>query len=117
MAREKAAGPRRLGFSGRLTLANADALRNKMLKALKSERVEIAFGKVQAVDLSFLQLLCSALRTAAGTSRLVTVADKPVPDAVRELVEAAGMVSPAGCKEDGFWRCLAGRNGGGKSLG
>jgi ABC-type transporter Mla MlaB component len=117
MSREKTGQPRKVGFSGKLTFAKAEVLRGKMVKALESERVEIYFGEVKEVDLSFLQLLCAALRTAAGGSRMITVARGAVPEALSELVETAGMVSPLGRGEDSFWGRLAGRNGSGASHG
>ena len=100
---------KKLGFCGKLTFPNAAVLRGKLAGALEEESVEISFGEVEDVDISFLQLLCAALRTAEGTSREVTVADGPVPPGVSELVVTAGMVSPLGRKGDGFWLRLAGK--------
>jgi ABC-type transporter Mla MlaB component len=109
MKQAVAAEKKKLGFSGKLTFPNAAALHGKLADALREESVEISFGEVEEVDISFLQLLCAALRTAEGASREVTVADDPVPPSVSELVETAGMVSPLGRREDGFWCRLAGR--------
>ena len=106
MGRNKTGGVEKVEFSGKLTLSNAPALRLKLAGALEKESVTITFGEVEEIDLSFLQLLCSALRTAAETSRHLTAGDGPVPPGVRELVESAGMVSPLGRRDDGFWSKL-----------
>ena len=108
MARRRSTGPKRLGFSGSLTLDNAHALGDKLKRALEGEGVKISFGKVKEVDLSFLQLLCSALRTAAAESKAITVDGEGVPPAVSELAETAGVVSPLGRGQDGFWAALTG---------
>lgn len=97
-------------FSGRLTYPNVSVLRGRLTEGLEEEDVEISFADVDEVDLSFLQLLCAALKTAEGASRKVSVAG-PVPPGVRELVETAGMVSPLGRGDDGFWSRLAGKAG------
>ena len=111
MGRKTTGGKEKLEFSGKLTYSNAPALRLNLADALEKKSLEISFGKVEEVDLSFLQLLCSALRTASDTSREVTVADGPVPASVSELVDAAGMVSPLGRRDDGFWSLLTGKVG------
>jgi ABC-type transporter Mla MlaB component len=111
MSNGKAVAAGKVVFQGSLTFANAESLRGALAEALEAESVEIAFGDVRDVDLSFLQLLCAALRTAAETSREITVAAGPVPHDVSSMVMSAGMVSPLGRREDGFWNRLAGENG------
>ena len=109
MEQTAAGEKRKLGFSGRLTYPHASALREMLADALAGESVEICFGEVDEVDLSFVQLLCSALRTAEGAGREVTIASGRVPPGLSELVETAGMVSPLGRKDDSFWSRLAGK--------
>jgi anti-anti-sigma regulatory factor len=109
MGRKRAAVTRNLEFSGSLVYSNASKLRDRLLKGLENGSVVISFGEVREVDLSFLQLLCSALRTAAERSQEMTLSPGPVPDSLMTLAETAGMFSAIGRPDEGFWKELCER--------
>ena len=109
MAQTQNAVAEKVEFSGSLVFANVAALRDKLAAGLASGSVEIAFGEVGEVDLSFLQLLCAALRTAAETSRKMTLSTGPVPESLRTLAETAGMLAADGRQGGTFWKELAER--------
>ena len=59
-----------LYLEGEMTVNNAEAFRENLLLSLKqSNLVEIDFEAVTSVDLSYLQLICSAHRFAAADQR------------------------------------------------
>lgn len=103
--------PRKVTFSGDLTFASAEEMKKRLVDSLGAKQVEIDFGEVGQVDLTFIQLLSSALHTAAGEDRELSVVAGAAPPAVSDLVEVAGMISPFGRREDSFWVRLAERPG------
>ena len=93
-------------LEGDLTLPNAKALKEIFTKALQeSDDVSIAIVTAQHVDLSCLQLLCSAHRSAMRLKKELTFVGSP-PQAFNDAVEAAGLAGAAGCNLDSGHRCL-----------
>ena len=68
-------------LDGDLTLQNAGSLRKAFLKALvESDDVSLVFKNVRDVDLSCLQLLCSAHRSAARLQKRLVLGGEFVCD-------------------------------------
>jgi anti-anti-sigma factor len=89
---------------GRLTASQAGPLQRLLLEAFeRSKRVELSLRDVQEVDLSFLQLLCAAHRTAAARGigfRLCGLESAPP---VARLIRDAGAERGVGCPEGCLW--------------
>jgi len=86
---------------GRLTASQAVRLRQVLLEAFAGSRqVELQLHGVQEADLSFLQLLCAAHRTAAahGVAFLVSGLEYAAP--VLCLIREAGAERSEGCLDE-----------------
>lgn len=80
-----------LSLSGDLDIYHAEKLRESLLKALDEyNRLEIAFGEVGKVDLSFLQILYSADKTARVKGKELIVSEGHLPDPVSALCYQTG---------------------------
>jgi hypothetical protein len=96
-----AAGADRLALAGDRNLENAAATRLELARRLQpGVRLELDLADVAEADLSLLQLVLAARRTAAATGGALALRPAPAP-AVRALAEAAGLLAdPA---ERIFW--------------
>ncbi len=93
-------------LDGDLTLPNAAELRTMLIKSLiDADEVTIRFGAVQDVDLSCLQLLCSAHRSAVRLKRQIRF-EGDLPKLLRETADAAGYSRLKGCQLDKGKSCL-----------
>ncbi len=93
-------------LEGDLTLPHAKALKELFTKALQeSDEVSIAIVTAHTVDLSCLQLLCSAHRSAIHLKKELAFIGSP-PQAFNDAVEAAGLASAVGCKLENGHKCL-----------
>ena len=106
-AQVKGSGDKRsVLLDGELTLPNAQPLRSAFLKALvESDDVSLLFENVREVDLSCLQLLCSAHRSAARLQKRFVI-EGPVPPALRDAAEEAGFSRLHGCRLDRDGSCI-----------
>jgi anti-anti-sigma regulatory factor len=83
-----------------LTLRHADEIRKVLIKALiDADEVAITFRNVTDVDLSCLQLLCSAHRSAVRFNKRLSLAGSTPPIFQRSM-EAAGYSRLTGCGFD-----------------
>lgn len=93
-----------LRVGGRLTASQAGQFRTALLEAFdKSRRVEVALHDVQEVDLSILQLLCAAGRTAQTRAIHFTLSGLEAAEPVRRLIAAAGAEAGLGCRGGCLW--------------
>jgi anti-anti-sigma regulatory factor len=93
-------------FHGDMTVQHAAGIKDVLIKALKeTEHVLLEFGQVGIVDLSALQLMCSAHRTATAQKKTLAYASEP-PDAYRNAMEAAGYLRTKGCYLDSTESCI-----------
>jgi ABC-type transporter Mla MlaB component len=93
-------------LEGDLTLSNAAELRTMLIKALiDADAVRIRFGAVQDLDLSCLQLFCSAHRSAVRLKKQIQFEENP-PKILQETAEAAGYSRVKGCQLDSEKSCL-----------
>lgn len=89
-----------------LTLPYAADLRTALIKALlDSDDISIAVRNVRDIDLSSLQLLCSAQRSAVRLNKRVAFTGR-LPKIFKNLVAGAGFARAAGCKLDCGKNCL-----------
>ena len=95
-----------LKFSGDLTIENTRELRQLLLAALDNlEEITLAFEDVTAVDLSFVQLLCAAHRTAVRADKIFQVAGSR-PEILKAAVRETGFIRESGCVLDSQGSCL-----------
>ncbi len=93
-------------LEGDLTMRNAPELKKMLIKALiNSDAVTIQFGDVQDLDLSCLQLFCSAHRSALRLKKQIRFEGSP-PKKLRETADAAGFLRLKGCKLDSDKSCI-----------
>jgi len=96
-----------LRLQGDLTIRSAGEVKASFIKALvESEEVAVDFDGVSEVDLTCLQLLCSAHRSATRLNKRFLFADSNRPEAFLALVEAAGFARSMGCSLDCGKSCL-----------
>jgi anti-anti-sigma regulatory factor len=93
-------------LDGDVTLPQAEELRRVLIKALvDADEVCLDMEKVRKVDLSCLQLLCSAHRSATRFTKKLAFRGS-LPQALRDAVESTGFSRVTGCKLDCDKSCL-----------
>lgn len=95
-----------LALSGECTIECAKDLAKALLEALSSrDRLVVNFEGVEAVDLSCLQILCSAHRSAVKAGK--TLMFHPArPDALFRAALDAGYVRTTACRKNPGGKCL-----------
>lgn len=100
-------GKVRVMLDGDLTVANAAVLKDLLLEALAAggEHVEVDLEGVTGLDLSFLQMMCSASRTARnrGKELILTGTKGGVLLSARK---AAGYIRHLGCSYNPTKSCI-----------
>ncbi len=95
-----------LNLEGELTIINASELKNILLDAIdKSKDIELNLDKVTNVDLSCLQLFCSAHRTSLKLDIHLSI-NSNHPDVFNNAVRDAAFPLNKGCKLDCNNSCL-----------
>ena len=103
---KKARGKKVLNLKGELTIVNSSELRDILRDALStSKNVELNLENITDVDLSFLQLLCSAHRTSLKSEKSFSIHGS-YPEVLSEAARDAGFPLPKGCKLDCNNSCL-----------
>lgn len=103
---------------GRLTASQAGRLHRILLEAFeRASRVELSLQDVQEVDVSFLQLLCAAQRTAAARGVAFLLSGLESADPVLQLIRQAGAERGAGCLEGCQWPGIRAAGGGARPQG
>lgn len=93
-------------LDGNLTVNRAEELRMLLIKALiDADHVQVDFGPVTEVDLSCLQLLCSAHRSAGRMKRRLSLSGG-WPEPFQKTLEEAGYARLSGCRFDTEHTCL-----------
>jgi len=86
-----------LTFTGELTIRQAEELRAVLTRALAgAETVSMDFVGVTAADLSFLELLCSAHRSAMRLNKRLTFGSA-LPECIGQTVAKAGFARRTCC--------------------
>ncbi len=93
-------------LDGNLTVNQAEELRMLLIKTLiDADHVRVEFGSVTDVDLTCLQLLCSAHRSASRMKRRLSISGD-WPALFKQAVERAGYARHTGCRMDSDNSCL-----------
>ncbi len=91
---------------GFLTLENIRNLREELQEALEAvQRLDIDATGAAEADLSFLQLLCSAHRTAVRQGKCLNLTGD-LPDVLKQAMEDNGYARQIGCGTDAGKTCL-----------
>lgn len=95
-----------LRLEGEMTIAKAAKLKDALARAIDSGKtVVIDIDRVTGVDLSFLQLLCSAHRTAANQGKKLTISNPGLP-VYAEARKTAGFHYTKPCRHVASNGCL-----------
>jgi anti-anti-sigma regulatory factor len=93
-------------LEGDLALPQAPEIRTAFMKALvEADDVLIRFENIRELDLSCLQLLCSAHRSAARLKKRLRF-EGGVPKILSDVADTAGYSHLKGCKLDTENSCL-----------
>lgn len=102
-------GPDQTGtimLKGELNIQYASRLKEMLSDSLaRAERLRINVEQIEEIDLSCLQVLCSAHRTAIGLQRSIEVAGT-WPEDFRSVVERAGYSAGRSCGSPENVSCL-----------
>lgn len=104
----------RLTLAGEQTVNQASDLREALIQALdQGDNIEVDCEQVTGVDLTFLQLLCAAHRSAQSAKKIITIVDQE-NSALSNSVIRAGFNYHKSCGEDSLGSCLwvGGKNNG-----
>ncbi len=103
---EKSGDRLRLVVNGSLTIENAASLKKVLIKSMKkAEHVDLHIDNVPELDLSCLQLLCSAHKTYRDSNKYFTLSSGSA-EAFSETVKAAGLLRHMGCESECEKSCL-----------
>lgn len=103
---KKSDAQKKVVLEGDLTASRAEKIKAVFINALMSaNEVIVAFRKIADVDLSFLQLLCSAHRSAVRVHKRVRF-DGSFPQILKDTAGASGFLRLTGCKGDCGKSCL-----------
>ena len=95
-----------LTFSGDLTVPHSVQAKAALLEAMsQADSVEIRFEDVADVDLSFLQILCSAHKSSIKARKLLTVLESEFKP-FRETLRAVCYLRSTGCVLDQQKQCF-----------
>ena len=98
--------PRKLIMNGPVTVATVGKAKAALQEALgAASAVTVSLESITSVDVSFLQLLCSAHRTAADADKVLTVTGTD-QEPVASLLLQAGFLRHIGCHENTRRSCL-----------
>lgn len=104
--REKARKPITIAIKGDATVGAATRLKATLQQALQSaSAVTVSLENITGVDVTFLQLLCSAHRTAAEAGATLTIKGTD-REPVTSLLRQAGFLRHIGCHESTRRSCL-----------
>lgn len=95
-----------LSFDGTRTLSHADDVRTSLIAALQaSSLVVLECGNLQDIDLTFVQCLLSARRSAAEQGKTLSLA-APAAGSLREVLQRGGFLSALDSHpspDEAFW--------------
>lgn len=92
-------------LDGELTIQDAAALRDTLLKGFEeADGIRVNVEEVETIDLSCLQILCSAHRTALALNKSFVLEACAAP--VLKAAEEAGFTRHTGCSIDISQSCV-----------
>ncbi|HIJ82032.1 MAG TPA: STAS domain-containing protein [Desulfuromonadales bacterium] len=90
----------------RLTIENAAEFSRIVREALEAaDVVAVEFEPDVAIDITGLQILCSACKSAAGSGKKFTCRG-PQPQAMTDIISSSGAERHAACKHNNDSTCL-----------
>ncbi len=93
-------------LGGDLTIANAPKIREALIRALeRSAHVSVSVEDAAVMDLSFLQLLCSAHQTAVAGQKTFSIKNGHTEE-MEKMVRDSGYLRTCGCSRDSTGTCL-----------
>lgn len=110
ISHRKKGSDRIVEVAGSLTAAGSSDLKKVILENLKKgNRLELVVGEVTDVDLSFIQIIAAAMKTAETGDRNFTIRT-PVPEPVLRSVRISGLLNHDSCsKPDCVWCSIKGQ--------
>ncbi len=101
---------KRVTISGELNIENASALKDILISSLeKTESVVVNLENLTDVDLSCLQLFCSAYKTADASGKCFTISGN-CSLVFKDAIKDARFLQNAGCGLPCEKRCLWSKN-------
>jgi ABC-type transporter Mla MlaB component len=95
-----------LTLDGDLTLSQAEELRMLLIKAIINvDKLFLALGDIGEIDLSCLQLLCSAHRSAIRMNKTIAFAGAWT-EPFRKAIQQSGYARTVGCNLDCSGSCI-----------
>jgi hypothetical protein len=98
--------PGRVELTGPAGIREAEQIRSSLLEAVRQHsRAIVNCAGVTSIDISTIQLILSARKTAAAAGKSLTLAH-PASDGLLDTLQHAGMVNPKGSKpapDQTFW--------------
>ena len=105
ISQRKENGKRVIEVSGALTVAGSRTLKKAIQENLrKGCRLELVIGETSEVDLSFIQLMGAAMKTAEKGDREF-ILRPPVPEPVVKGLELSGFLNHTRCVKSGCVWC------------
>ena len=93
-------------LSGSLVLSSAGDSRAQLLQALdESDIVHLMLKDVTEVDLSLVQIICAAHRSALQRKKSLFL-QKDLPDSFVQIIEDAGLQDHIGCSSGTCENCV-----------
>jgi len=103
---EQTDGGETVTLEGELNVSCADELKEILINALSNgEHVKLDLQQVTEVDLSCLQLLCSAHRTSVRLNKIIGFTGT-CPASLKDIAERSGYARHAGCPRDIHKNCI-----------
>ena len=104
ISQKKKGAKRVVEVSGALTVADSLKLKKTVVDNLrKGNRLELVVGKVTEMDLSFIQVLAAAVKTAEKSGSEIDV-KLPLPEMAVENFRVSGFLNHNNCaKPDCIW--------------
>lgn len=95
-----------LMLEGRLTLEHIRKMHEELSVSLENvQHLDVDLSGVTEMDLAFLQLLCSAHRTATTMKKTLSLTEN-IPEVFRQAIEDNGYPRQCGCSLDVSGTCL-----------
>ena len=103
---EESADKKTLSISGELTIQNAAELQNILIESLEDTgHLTLNIENVTEIDMSCLQLLCSAHKTTIETDKRFSI-DGSLSAIFQEAVNVSGYQQIRGCELDKNNSCI-----------
>ncbi|MBU1168781.1 MAG: STAS domain-containing protein [Proteobacteria bacterium] len=104
---EKKNKTRVLHIEGDATIAMAEELKNQVAQGLlESESLTISLEKVADIDISCIQLVCSANRSFENHNKKLRVKTGKNSEQIKKFLIEAGYDTSGGCPEGACKQCL-----------